>query len=82
MYDIHIENAHHCHKLGPITEITVSVDRCNVSKHLAGKRHNKLMLDLFIKALQWEQTKYKVTIRYGQAKCKQRSIADTQTYQN
>jgi hypothetical protein len=46
----HIENAHHCHKLGPTTEITVSVDRCNVSKHLAGKRHNMLMLDLFLQS--------------------------------
>jgi hypothetical protein len=45
-----IENAHHCHKLGPTTEIKVSVDRCNVSKQLAGKRHNMLMLDLFLKS--------------------------------
>jgi hypothetical protein len=44
------ENAHHCHKLGPTTEITVSVDRCNVSKHLAGKRHNMLMLDSFLQS--------------------------------
>jgi hypothetical protein len=41
-----IENAHHCHKLGPTTEITVNVDRCNVSKQFSGKRHNTLMLDL------------------------------------
>jgi hypothetical protein len=45
-----IENAHHCHKLGPTTEITVRADRCNVSKHLAGKRHNMFLLDLFLQS--------------------------------
>jgi hypothetical protein len=45
-----IENAHHCHKLGPTTEIKVSVARCNVSKHLDGNRHNMLMLDLFLQS--------------------------------